>query len=542
MATLRVAVLFLFFLVMPVLQAAETEALFSSATGKLIVPYLRVGNEIYYVEMDLVDPVNLLFKLSLNTAINVTPGAANPAPLKSAIWGTWNDAKFSVTFKDDGTYRFTTTAASGCPVGEESGVYQWEGSTAILIATPLLDANGACGFSAPGGAKRISIDGNVLIYTHNNVSTTLGNTNSGSAAKSTLTVTKSGNGSGSVSSSQQPGINCGITCSGEFASDITATLAAVAANGSYFKEWTGCPDASGPGGSLCNVQMNSSKTVGAKFEANLLTVSTAGNGSGTVTSSPTGINCTGTGPTCTFAFNSNTTASLTALPANGSFFQSWSGGCTSISGNGGNICNVLITPGQSSNVTVTAVFMSSQVSVTTGGTGNGSVTSSPAGINCGASGTACSFAFNSGTTASLTALASNGSSFIGWSGGCTSFAGTNNNICNVLMSPGSSQNITVTALFKLNLLTASTAGTGSGSISSSPAGINCGTSGNACSFSFNTGTTASLTALAATGSTFQGWSGGCTSTTGNNGNICNVLITAESSNNVTVTASFTKNP
>ncbi len=288
--------------------------------------------------------------------------------------------------------------------------------------------------------------------------------------------------------------------------------------------------------------MNASKTVSAKFDSNLLPVATAGNGSGTITSSPAGINCTGTGDACTFAFNSNSTASLTALPASGSFFQSWSGGCTSISGNGGNVCNVLITPGQSSNVTVTAVFMSSQVSVSTGGTGNGSVTSSPAGINCGAGSSACTFSFNSGTTASLTALASNGSAFTGWSGGCTTFAGTNNNICNILMSPGQSQNITVTALFKLNLVTASTAGTGSGSITSSPAGINCGTGGNACSFSFNTGTTASLTALAAAGSSFQGWSGGCTSITGNNGNICNILITAESSNNVTVTAAFIRNP
>src|SRR5256886_10918301 len=49
------------------------------------------------------------------------------------------------------------------------------------------------------------------------------------------------------------------------------------------------------------------------------------------------------------------------------------------------------------------------------------------------------------------------------------------------------------------------AGTGSGSVTSSPAGITCGTT---CSASFPVGTMITLTATPATGSTFTGWSGG----------------------------------
>jgi hypothetical protein len=57
----------------------------------------------------------------------------------------------------------------------------------------------------------------------------------------------------------------------------------------------------------------------------VLTVTRAGNGSGTVTSSPAGIDC---GPDCSEAYPNGTVVTLTASAATGSVFTVWSGACT----------------------------------------------------------------------------------------------------------------------------------------------------------------------------------------------------------------------
>jgi hypothetical protein len=77
------------------------------------------------------------------------------------------------------------------------------------------------------------------------------------------------------------------------------------------------------------------------------------------------------------------------------------------------------------------------LSVTKAGTGSGTVTSAPAGINCGAT---CSFAFEQGKEVALAAVPASGSTFAGWSGACT---GTGS--CRVSMSAAKA----VTATFSL---------------------------------------------------------------------------------------------
>jgi hypothetical protein len=154
--------------------------------------------------------------------------------------------------------------------------------------------------------------------------------------------------------------------------------------------------------------------------------------------------------------------------------------------------------------------------ITTGGTGNGTVTSNPAGINCGST---CSATFNSGAVVILTATPASGSIFAGWSGtGCTSGSITlnANATCTATFTPQSAPLFT---------LAVSNAGTGTGTVTSSPAGLNCGST---CSASFNGGMVVALVATPAAGSTFTGWSGsGCTSGS----------ITLTSSTNCTATFS-----
>jgi endo-1,4-beta-xylanase len=76
-------------------------------------------------------------------------------------------------------------------------------------------------------------------------------------------------------------------------------------------------------------------------------------------------------------------------------------------------------------------------------------------------------------------------------------------------------------------LTIAKAGTGTGSVTSTPAAIDCG---SVCSAAWTGGATVTLTATAATGSSFSGWSGACSGTTAT----CVLSMTASQ----TATATF----
>ncbi|MBF0488096.1 MAG: S8 family serine peptidase [Nitrospirae bacterium] len=77
-------------------------------------------------------------------------------------------------------------------------------------------------------------------------------------------------------------------------------------------------------------------------------------------------------------------------------------------------------------------------------------------------------------------------------------------------------------LMSRNTLSATKSGTGTGTITSNPSGISCGT---ACSASYTSGTSVTLTATADSSSAFSSWSG-CDSTSGN---YCTVVMSANKS-------------
>jgi hypothetical protein len=155
---------------------------------------------------------------------------------------------------------------------------------------------------------------------------------------------------------------------------------------------------------------------------------------------------------------------------------------------------------------------SSQVTVELTGSGAGVVSSSPEGIDCGAT---CEASFQDGTEVTLTVTPGTGSIFSGWSGLCTG-----NGICRFTAFTDT----VVTATFVMGrTLTVMLAGTGSGGVASSPSGINCGSD---CSENYVAGTVVTLTATPAIGSIFAGWTGDC-----NGAGSC--MLTMNSAKNVT---------
>ena len=331
-----------------------------------------------------------------------------------------------------------------------------------------------------------------------------------------LTVNKSGTGTGTVTSNPS-GISCGTTCEADFPINSTVTLTAAPAAGSTFTGWSGA-GCSGTGS--CIVAMNADQTVTASFAAPnsfTLTVTKAGVGLGTVTSSPAGIDC---GATCSSTFISGTAVTLTATPSAGSTFGGWSGsGCS-----GTATCVVVMT--QNRSVTATFNAVPSILTVNKAGTGTGTVTSSPSGINCGTTCSAASAQFPTGSTVTLTATASAGSVFAGWSGGGCAGTGT----CTTVMATSQTVVATFNAVPMVTLTVTKLGGTGTGTVVSSPSGINCG---NDCNQSFAQGTVVTLTANPSGNSDFVQWSGGCTGA-----GSCMVTMNA----NTTVNAQFNLEP
>jgi uncharacterized repeat protein (TIGR02543 family) len=171
-------------------------------------------------------------------------------------------------------------------------------------------------------------------------------------------------------------------------------------------------------------------------------------------------------------------------------FAGWGGACA---GTGSCVTTLNADTG------VSATFTLKQYQLTVGKAGNGSGTVTGNGVNCGAT---CNVALDSGAAVSLTATPASGSVFTGWTGDCS---GTG--ACKTTM--GADRSVTATFALVTQQYTLTVAKTGSGAVTSSPKGINCGTQ---CAKSFTVGTSVTLTAKPARKRLFLGWSGACSGT------------------------------
>jgi hypothetical protein len=141
-----------------------------------------------------------------------------------------------------------------------------------------------------------------------------------------------------------------------------------------------------------------------------LLINRAGDGSGTVTSSPGGISC---GATCDAPFAEGTVVTLVATADAGSEFTGWSGDCA-----GSVACDVTLGTADAEAIAHFAKIAPPvhQLSIAKTGEGTGRVTSAPAGIDCGVN---CAESVADGSTITLTATADSDSEFTGWSGACS---------------------------------------------------------------------------------------------------------------------------
>jgi hypothetical protein len=140
-------------------------------------------------------------------------------------------------------------------------------------------------------------------------------------------------------------------------------------------------------------------------------------GAGMVASNPAGISC---GTVCSKSYPGGSTVTLTATPDAQMTFTGWSGG-----GCGG---TAACTISQTGSVAVSATFAAipppspASYTLSVNRSGSGTVSSFPAGINCGGG---CAANFVSGTTVTLGATPGKNQKFLGWQGsGCSGTATT----------------------------------------------------------------------------------------------------------------------
>lgn len=331
-----------------------------------------------------------------------------------------------------------------------------------------------------------------------------------------VTVYGTGTGSGSVTSSPS-GISCtsaaGVTsgtCTAEFAAGTNVMLIGGGSAGSSFEGFTGACI-----GTSCTIpvvsSVNAVATAGFTAAPQRLTIA-AGSGSaggGLVTSSPAGINCslsgTFTSGTCTTLFEANTVVTLLQSTTGVSVFSTWGGDCITTP------CQVTMSKPRA----VQAVFQTQGLKVVGGGTGNGTVTSSPAGISCtvtaGVATGSCSSTHAPNTVVTLTSTPAGLHSFSGYSGACL---GTS---CSVTIVTGTTSSVTAQFDAPPTLTFAAQAGSaGGGTLVSTPAGLTCTLSGvstsGACSTAYALNTSVSVAQSPTPGSVFVTWGGACSGT------------------------------
>ena len=337
------------------------------------------------------------------------------------------------------------------------------------------------------------------------------------AVPSTLTV-GAGTG-GSVRAEVAGAVTIGADSSRGFAFSIlsAATLTAVAATGYIFAGWTlsnGLACADGPEDNPCALAAGSvtaGATVSAAFEAVPSALTVGAGAGGSVRAEVAGASAVTVGADSLrgFAFSVLSTATLTAVAANGWAFAGWTSpdGLACAGGPEDNPC-ALPAGSVTAGATVSATFGAVPSTLTVGAGTGGSVRAEVAGAVTIGADSSRGLAFSVLSAATLTATAADGWAFAGWtlSNGLACAGGTEDNPC-ALPTGSVTADATVSATFGAVPSSLTVAAGAGGSVAAEVAGAGAATVGadSPRGFAFSVLSAATLTAVATDGWAFAGW-------------------------------------
>ncbi|MGA9998887.1 MAG: Ig-like domain-containing protein [Candidatus Acidiferrales bacterium] len=372
------------------------------------------------------------------------PNMGNNSASVTTTVGAAAATHFSVTAPGTATagtaFSITVTAldASNAVVTGYTGTVHFTGSDtqAVLPANSTL-TNGVGTFSVTlktAGAQTIAATDTVTAT----ITGSSGTITVGAATLVTLQVKTAGTGFGTVtdnlskiSCSQEGGVNPAGSCSAQYPSGTQVTLTATTPG--TFGGFVGAPTACTGTGNTCQFTITAAETVTGTFTpgpgmfALTVVAGTPHTGGGTITSAPTGINCTLTGTTtsgtCMQNFPAGTLVTLTSAPGPGSGFFGWSGTAPTCLASSSVSC--LLNMSAATTATVEFTSGGGTVNVTVTGAGNVTDTANAGEINCTntAGGTqtgTCSGGYTLGAGVTLTETPAAGATFSGWTGAsCT---------------------------------------------------------------------------------------------------------------------------
>jgi Domain of unknown function DUF11/Divergent InlB B-repeat domain/NHL repeat len=270
------------------------------------------------------------------------------APFGPALAGSTNTAEaqlvsFTNNGLDDLLLSAKVTGSSAFVLPASNG----PGGTYVFQVSPLNTGELVVTFNPPVGVSG-TLNATITVTTNDAAHPTFSFTVTGTVTPpATLNVTINPAGGGNVISTDST-IFCPVSnCMGTFATGSTVTLVASPSQGFGFQSWNvgNAPDAAKCATDttgICTFTITLSESIGANFSTSAATsykiaIVGYGNGSGTVSSTPTGISCTvtngaagATGCTATFSTANAPNGVLltsTGTAANGSVFVGYLGIC-----------------------------------------------------------------------------------------------------------------------------------------------------------------------------------------------------------------------